>query len=85
MKVYLNDLYLANGCEIKKRMKKGDRVEISFEKIKALGYSLMQDLNEWVGLPNVELVDLTDFVKSQLKEHLGIELHEHEFNQLSLF
>ncbi len=85
MKVYLNDLYMAKGHEIKKRMQKGERVAISFENVKALGYSFIQDLKEWAVLPNVELVDLTGFVQNQLKEYLGIEINERAFNQMTLF
>lgn len=85
MRVVLNDLYLAQGDAIKKRMKKGEHVEISFTNIRALGGSFVQDLKDWVHLPNVQLVDVADFVKGQLAEQLGVKLDEPDFDQMSLF
>lgn len=85
MKVYLNDLYMAKGHEVKRRMQKGDHVEISFENVKALGYSSIQNLKDWASLPNVKMIDLTDYVKGQLKEYLGIDVNETDFNQMTLF
>lgn len=85
MKIRLNDLYKAEGHEVKRRMQKGDHVEISFKNVMALGYSSIQNLKSWVNLPNVKLIDLTDYVKGQLKEQLGIEINESAFNQMTLF
>lgn len=85
MKIILNDLYMSQGDVIKKKMKKGDRVEISFKNISALGGSIVQDLKDFASLPNVQLVDVTNFVGGQLADQLGIELSGSDLQQMSLF
>lgn len=85
MKIILNDLYLSQGDAVKRRIKKGEHVEISFTNISALGASIIQDLKDLIFLPNVRLVDVTDFVKRQLVDQLGIEFDGPELRQMSLF
>lgn len=80
MQVTLRGLYMAQGHEIKKKMKSGAHVVISFDNTVALGASTVEDLKEFVGLPNVEFVHLTDCVRKQL----GIESTE-DVLQMSFF
>lgn len=63
----LNDLYMVQGEEIKREIQKGKHVIISFENIVALGKSTVKELREYVNLPNVELVHLTDYARGQLE------------------
>lgn len=80
MMVMLNDLYQMQGHEIKEKMRKGERVVISFDNIRALGESDVNNLQEFVGLPNVEVIDTTRYIDNQL----GIEA-ERSVSQLELF
>lgn len=85
MKVILKDLYTSQGDSIKNKIRKGERVEISFQNVSALGVSVVQDLKGFVSLPNVRLVDTTNFVGAQLADQLGIKLNDLDLQQMSLF
>lgn len=80
MRIVFGDLYLIQGNDIKEKMRKGERVVISFSKVRALGESAINDLKEFVVLPNVEVVDTTRYIDRQL----GIEV-ERSVSQLALF
>lgn len=80
MKVKLKSLYEQAGHDIKEKMRKGERVVISFDNVMALGESTINDLQDFVGLPNVEVVDATQYINEQL----GIEA-ERFVSQLELF
>lgn len=80
MRVTFGDLYLIQGNEIKAKMRKGERVVISFGEVRALGESAINDLKEFVVLPNVEVVDTTRYIDRQL----GIKA-ERSVSQMELF
>lgn len=80
MDVKLQTLYQLQGEAVKGKMRKGERVVISFDNVMALGESTVNDLKEFISLPNVEVVDTTPYINNQL----GIKL-EKCISQLALF
>lgn len=80
MEIKLQTLYQLQGHGIKEKMRKGERVVISFDNIKALGESTINDLHDFVDLPNVEVIDTTRYIDNQL----GIRA-ERSVSQLELF
>lgn len=80
MEVKLRTLYQLEGHDIKEKMRKGEHVIISFNNVRALGESTVNDLQEFVRLPNVEVIDTTRYIDRQL----GIE-SERSVSQMALF
>lgn len=80
MQVKLRTLYQLEGETVKEKMREGKQVVISFDNMMALGESTVNDLKEFVELPNVEVVDTTWYINEQL----GVE-KKRSASQLELF